>query len=342
MKTVSRVKETKDYPIQSGDRRMEGTNMSEKMKLIIDCDPGHDDAIAILLAAGNPNVEVLAITTVAGNAEVEKTSVNALKVCEIGSLDIPVAKGAGQPLVRKRETAPEIHGDSGMDGPLLPEPTKTLVDEHAVDLIIRELLNSDGDITLVPTGPLTNIALAMVKEPRILPKIQEIVLMGGALFGNKTPAAEFNIYVDAEAAKVVFESGVPITMAGLELTHQAMATPDIVDRIQAIDNPVSDFIVDLLKFFRGTYKEVFDFPGAPIHDACAVAYCIDPTVFTTKLQRVDVETKGEFTYGMTVVDVFGVMGREPNVKVAQVLDKEKFWAMLEDALKTYSRVGELG
>jgi len=310
---------------------------TNRRKIIIDCDPGHDDAIAILLGAANPNVELVGITTVAGNAEVEKTTVNALKVCEIAGLtDLPVAKGSGQPLVRKRETAADIHGDSGMDGPSLPDPTKTIVGEHAVDFIIRQLLASDGDITLVPVGPLTNIAMAIRKEPAIMPKIREIVLMGGGTFGNWTPAAEFNIFVDAEAAKVVFESGVPLTMFGLDLTHKALATPEIQARIQAIGNPVSGFVVELLQFFMHTYKEVFGFDGAPIHDACCVAYCIDPSVFTCRKLHVDIETQGEFTYGMTVVDMLGVTGKEPNVNVALELDTEKFWDMMISTLANYS------
>lgn len=312
-------------------------NSSDRRKIIIDCDPGHDDAIAILLAAASPKVELIGITTVAGNAEVDKTTVNALKVCEIAGLhDVPVAKGAGQPLVRQRETAPDIHGDSGMDGPMLPEPTKTIVEEHAVDFIIRELLQSDGDITLVPTGPLTNIAMALRKEPAIAPKIREIVLMGGGTFGNWTPAAEFNIFVDAEAAKVVFESGVPIAMFGLDLTHQALATPEVQKRIKEIGNPVSDFVEELLQFFMQTYKEVFGFDGAPIHDACCVAYCIDPSVFTCRKLHVDIETKGEFTYGMTVVDTLGTTGKEPNAHVALELDIDKFWNLMIYALTFYS------
>jgi purine nucleosidase len=310
---------------------------NQKRKVIIDCDPGHDDAIAILLAAGNPNIEIVAITTVAGNAEVEKTSVNALKVCEIAGLhDVPVARGAGQPLFRERLTAPDIHGESGMDGPQLPAPSKQLVEEHAVDLIIRKVLASDGDITLIPVGPLTNIAMAMIREPRIKSKIAEIVIMGGGMFGNTTPAAEFNIYVDAEAAKIVFESGVPITMMGLDLTHQALATPDVIKTLSAVNNKASTFVVELLQFFGKTYLEKFGFPHPPIHDACAVAYCIDPSVVETKRLRVDVETKGELTYGMTLVDLYGVTGREPNVNVALKLDQEKFWDMIKRSLEQLS------
>jgi purine nucleosidase len=312
---------------------------NKKRKIILDCDPGHDDAIAILLAAGNPTIELVGITTVAGNAEVEKTTNNALKVCEIaGIYDIPVLKGSGQPLVRKRETAPDIHGDSGMDGPVLPEPTRTVEEEHAVDFIIRKLRESDGDITLVPTGPLTNIAMAMRREPAILSKIQEIVIMGGGTFGNWTPAAEFNIYVDAEAAKVVYESGVPITMMGLDLTHQALATEEVSERIAAIENPAAKFVSDLLVFFRKTYLEVFGFEHPPVHDVCCVAYCIDPSVVEAKKLRVDVETKGELTYGMTLVDVHGVTGLEPNVNVAMKLDHAKFWDMVIEALNSYTKV----
>ncbi|WNS75185.1 nucleoside hydrolase [Bacillus sp. DTU_2020_1000418_1_SI_GHA_SEK_038] len=311
---------------------------NKKRKIILDCDPGHDDAIAILLAAGNPNIELVGITTVAGNAEVEKTTANALKVCEIaGMYDVPVFQGSGQPLVRKRETAPDIHGDSGMDGPVLPEATKTIEEEHAVDFIIRKLMESDGDITLVPTGPLTNIAMAMRREPAILSKIQEIVIMGGGTFGNWTPAAEFNIYVDAEAAKVVFESGAPITMMGLDLTHQALATHEVCERIAAIDNPVAQFVNELLVFFRKTYLEVFGFEHPPVHDICCVAYCIDPSVVETKKLRVDVETTGVHTYGMTLVDMHGVTDREPNVNVALKLDHAKFWNMVTEALQSYTK-----
>jgi purine nucleosidase len=312
-------------------------SLSKKRKIIIDCDPGHDDAIAILLAAANPHIELIGITTVAGNAEVEKTTLNALKICEIANkVNIPVAKGAGQPLVRVRETAPDIHGISGMDGPLLPPPVMKPLDEHAIDFIIRNVMESEGDITLVAVGPLTNIALALSKEPRIRAKIYELVIMGGGTFGNKTPAAEFNIYVDAEAAKVVFESGVPITMMGLDLTHQALASDQIKERIKAIHNRAADFVVELLAFFSDTYRDVFGFDEAPIHDACCVAYCIDPSVFSCRKLHVDIETKGEHTYGMTVVDLLGVTGKAPNVNVAMTLDKEKFWNMLIHTLLNYT------
>ncbi|WP_249870534.1 nucleoside hydrolase [Oceanobacillus saliphilus] len=307
-------------------------------KVILDCDPGHDDAIAIILAASKiSNLKIEAITTVAGNVEVEKNTLNALKVCDIiGLEDVPVAQGAERPLVKEREIAEEIHGETGLDGPVLPKnPTKQVIDKHGVDVIIEKLLNSDNDITLVPTGPLTNIALAMIKEPRIVPKIKEIVLMGGGTFGNWTPAAEFNIYVDAEAAKVVFDSGVPIAMFGLDVTHQAIATDDIVKELSEIENPIADFVIDLLEFFSKTYKEVFGFAGPPIHDACTVAYLIDPSIFELNHVRVDIETKGEFSYGMTVVDTLATTGRDPNVHFAYQLDSDKFWDLMKRALKSY-------
>ncbi|WP_226655066.1 nucleoside hydrolase [Pseudalkalibacillus hwajinpoensis] len=308
--------------------------MSEKRKVILDCDPGHDDAISIILAASSDRIQIEGITTVAGNVEVEKTTLNALKVCDLLGLDVPVARGAEQPLVKVREFAPDIHGDSGLDGPQLPEvPKKQVIDQHAVDFIIERVMASDGEITLVPTGPLTNIALALQKEPAIVEKIQEIVLMGGGTFGNWTPTAEFNIYVDAEAAEMVFNSGVPVTMFGLDVTHQAITTPAILDRIASIGSPISEFVGELLAYFTQTYKDIFGFEGAPIHDACTVAYLIDESIFEFETVRVDIETKGEFTYGTTCVDHLHVTGREPNVKFANGIDQEKFWGLLLSALK---------
>lgn len=305
-----------------------------KRKIILDCDPGHDDAIAIMVAAAaRESIELAAITTVAGNAEIGKTTVNALKVCEIAGIrGVPVAQGAGQPLVRRRETAPSIHGDSGMDGPLLPEPKQRPDERHAVDLIIGLLLESEGDITLVPTGPLTNIAMAMRREPAIVPKIKEIVLMGGGTFGNWTPAAEFNIYADAEAAKVVFESGVPLTMMGLDVTHQALVTPEIADRFEALGTPAARFVTELIAFFRDAYRDVFGFTDPPVHDVCCIAYCIDPTIFKCRKLHVDIETRGEFSYGMTVIDQTGVTGKEANVNVAFELDFGKFWDLILGAV----------
>ncbi|SHF25636.1 purine nucleosidase [Seinonella peptonophila] len=309
--------------------------MLKARKIILDCDPGHDDAIALLMAAANPKIELVGVTTVAGNSTIEKTTLNAQKVCELAGIHVPIAQGASRPLVREQVTASSIHGESGLDGPSLPTPTKPLLEIDAVDFIIQTLSQSDEKITLVPVGPLTNIALAIRKEPKILDKIEEIVFMGGGRFGNWTPAAEFNIYVDAEAAQIVLDSGVPITMVGLDLTHQAIATKAIQQQIAQIDHKVARFVVELLEFFSETYKEVFGFEGAPIHDACCVAYCIDPDVFTTSHLRVDVETNGQFTYGMTVIDLHGVTKRAANVHVAMELNQDKFWSLMLDTLQNY-------
>jgi len=312
--------------------------MSKDTSVILDCDPGHDDAISIILAASEvSNIQIEAITTVAGNVEVEKNTLNALKVCDIiGRTDIPVAQGAAKPLLRKMEVAEEIHGETGLDGPDLPAGvSREATSQHAVDLIIEKLLHADEGITLVPTGPLTNIAMAMIREPAIIPKINEIVLMGGGTFGNWTPAAEFNIWVDAEAATVVFESGVPITMFGLDVTHQALATRDVINRLAVIDNSVSHFVVELLQFFSQMNQNVFGLEGGPIHDACTAVYLMDPSIFDMQHVNVTIETKGEYSYGMTVVDTRGVTKKEPNVHFAYQLDQEKFWGLFERALKSY-------
>lgn len=306
-------------------------------KIILDCDPGHDDAIAIILAGSKiSGLDIQAITTVAGNVEVEKNTLNALKVCDVIGLDVPVAQGLDRPLVKEPAIAGEIHGETGLDGPELPDkPSRQAIEQHGVDVIIEQLLNADEKITLVATGPLSNIALALIKEPKIAPKIEELILMGGGTFGNWTPAAEFNIWVDAEAAKVVFNSGIPIAMFGLDVTHKALATEDRVNNLAQIDHPVSRFVVDLLEFFGVSNKEVFGFEGPPIHDACTIAYLIDPSIFDLDFVHVDIEIKGELSYGMTVVDTLGTTGKEPNVHFANNLDSDKFWNLMTQALKSY-------
>jgi inosine-uridine nucleoside N-ribohydrolase len=308
-----------------------------RKKIILDCDPGHDDAIAILLAGNHPEIELLAVTTVAGNQSVDKTTKNALKVCSIANLHaVPVARGAERPLVRVSKHAGDIHGESGLDGPQMPEPDKEPVAQHAVDMIIDMLLRSDGDITLVATGPLTNLATAMRLRPDIIPKIQAISLMGGAIgVGNVTPAAEFNIHFDPEAAAIVLNCGRPITMVPLEVTHKALATEDVLRRLRAAERPVATLAADLFDFFGEMYRQVFGFPAGPLHDPCAVAAVIDPTIVSTRLMRVEVETKGEWTMGQTVCDIYGKFGREPNVLVGFDLQVERFWDMTIHALTTY-------
>jgi purine nucleosidase len=303
-------------------------------KIILDCDPGHDDAMAILLAHGNPEIELLAITTVAGNQTLDKTSLNARRVCTVAGIrDVPIAAGCDRPLTRKLETAGYIHGESGLDGPAFGEPTVPLDPRHAVDLIIELVMHSNGDVTLVPTAPLTNIAMAVRKEPRIVQKVQEIILMGGAFTrGNTTPAAEFNIHVDPEAAKIVFTAGWPLTMVGLDLTHQALATPAVLDRIAGLGTPIARIAVELMEFFRETYRRNAGFDSPPVHDPCAVAGVIDRGVMQYVDAFVAIETRGEFTSGMTVTDFAGRLG-PVNVKVATRLGVERFWNLMVDAIE---------
>lgn len=308
-----------------------------KHKIILDCDPGHDDAIAILLAAHHPAINLLAITTVAGNQSIEKTTLNALKVCSLADIrNVPVAMGMQRPLIRPAKHAANIHGESGLDGPHIPEPDIELAPQHAVDLLIDLLLNSDGDITLVPTGPLTNIAVAIRREPAILPKIQAISLMGGAIgLGNTTPAAEFNIHTDPEAAAVVFACGRPITMCPLEVTHQALATENVLGHLRAANRPVATFAADLLAFFAGRYRNEFGFPAAPVHDPCAVAAVVDPSILQAHDMHVEIETTGEWTTGRTVCDVYDRLGKAPNARVGYALEVDRFWEMVISTILTY-------
>lgn len=308
-----------------------------KQKIILDCDPGHDDAIAILLAGHHPQIELLAITTVAGNQSADKTTLNALKVCSLAGLrSLPIARGMDRPLVRPARHAADIHGKSGLDGPEIPEPEIEPVNKHAVDLIIELLLNSAGDITLVPTGPLTNIAMAMLREPAIIPKIKAISLMGGSIgLGNVTPAAEFNIHTDPEAAAIVFACGRPITVSTLEVTHQALATEEVIARLRSANRRVAGFAADLLVFFASTYRAVFGFAAPPLHDPCAVAAVIDPTILKAEMMHVEIELSGGWTTGSTVCDVHHVLQREPNARVGYGLEVERFWEMVIETILSY-------
>ena len=308
-----------------------------RQKIILDCDPGHDDAIAILLAAHHPALELLAITTVAGNQSVEKTSYNALAVCSLAGIrHIPVARGMSRPLIRSVNYATDIHGESGLDGPVMPEPELTLAPQHGVDLLIDLLLHSAGDIILVPTGPLTNIATAMRREPAIIPRIKAISLMGGAIgLGNVTPCAEFNIWADPEAAEIVFACGRPITMVPLEVTHQALATDEIIQSLRGSGRRVATFVADLLVYFAETYRQVFGFSAPPVHDPCAVAAVIDPTLITTRKMPVVIEREGMWARGRTVCDMHNKLGISSNVSVGQMLDVERFWKLLLEILLTY-------
>jgi purine nucleosidase len=309
-------------------------------KIILDCDPGHDDAIAILLAHGNPEVELVAITTVMGNQTLEKVTRNARSVARVaGITGVPIAAGMHRPLVRRVETGESIHGESGLDGPVLPEPVEPLDGRHAVDLIIDTVMaHEPGEITLVPTGALTNIAMAARKEPRIVQRVREVVLMGGGYAtGNWSPTSEFNIVIDPEAAHVVFNEAWPLTMVGLDLTHQALATPAVAAAIADVGTGPARFVGELLEFFAHTYKDMQGFDAPPVHDPCAVAYVIDPSIMTTRKAPLDVELTGTLTLGMTVADFRSPAPADCTTQVAVDLDADRFWTLVVDALR---RIGD--
>jgi purine nucleosidase len=310
--------------------------MPSPRRIVIDTDPGQDDAIAILLALGSPELEIVGVTAVAGNVPLSLTEKNARKICELaGRPDIKVFAGAVRPLVRQSVTAEHVHGKTGLDGPSLPEPTMPLQDQHAVDFIVETLMAQEaGAITLCPLGPLTNIALALIREPRIVPRIKEIVLMGGGFFegGNVTPTAEFNIYVDPQAADVVFRSGVPIVMMPLDVTHKALTTARRIEALRALGTKVGDAAAALLDFFERFDEEKYGTDGGPLHDPCVIAYLLKPELFKGRHCNVEIESASELTMGMTVVDWWGVSGRPKNALVMRDIDADGLFALLTDRL----------
>lgn len=311
-------------------------------KIILDCDPGHDDAVALLLAHGSPEIELLAVTTVVGNQTLEKVTRNARAIAHvIGLRGVPIAAGCAWPLLQEAKAAAEIHGESGLDGVELPEPDEALDPRHGVDVIIETVMAHDpGTVTIVPTATLTNVAMAVRKEPRIVERVAEVVLMGGGYHtGNASPVAEFNIATDPEAARIVFTAGWPVTMVGLDLTHQALATPDVIERIRAVNTGPSQFVDQLLAFFARAYRDNAGFDAPPVHDPCAVARVIDPSVMTTRRVPLDVELTGTLTRGMTVADLRGPVPDDCVTSVAVELDRDKFWDLVVDALE---RIGEGG
>ena len=305
-------------------------------QIIIDTDPGQDDAVAILLALASPELEVLGITAVAGNVPLALTQKNARIVCELaGRSDMAVYAGCDAPLVRKLVTAEHVHGKTGLDGPQLADPIMPLQAEHAVDYIIDTLRNApSGTITLCPLGPLTNIAQAFRKAPDIIERVQEIVLMGGAYFevGNITPAAEFNIYVDPEAAAEVFSAGVPLVVMPLDVTHKALTTQARVDAFRAMGTRVGDMVAEWTNFFERFDKEKYGSEGAPLHDPCVIAYLLQPDLFKGRHVNVVVETGSDLTLGMTVADWWRVTDRAPNAMFMGDLDADGFFALLTDRL----------
>lgn len=306
-------------------------------KIIIDTDPGQDDAVAILLAMASPDeIDLLGISCVAGNVPLDLTSKNARIICELaGKTDIPVYAGCDRPLGRALVTAEHVHGRTGLDGPDLPDPAMPLAPGHAVDFIIDTLRKEPaGTVTLCPIGPLTNIATAFKRAPDIIEKIQEIVLMGGAYFevGNVTPTAEFNIYVDPQGADIVFRAGVPITVMPLDVTHQVLVTRARNDAIRALGTPVGTAVAQMTDFFERYDKEKYGSNGAPLHDPCVIAYLIQPDLFSGRHINVEIETASELTMGMTVADWWGVTDRPANATFMGQVDADGFFDLLTERL----------
>jgi len=308
-------------------------------KIIIDCDPGQDDAVALFLAFASDELDLLGITTVGGNVPLDLTHRNARQMCDIaGQTDIPVFAGCKKPMSRPLKTAEMIHGETGINGIDVIDPETPLQSEHAVDFIIRTLLAADEDsITLVPTGPLTNIGTAIDREPAILPKIERIVLMGGAMRegGNRTPSAEFNILVDPEAADIVFKCGRPITQLGLDVTHRVLSTRERVERIKALGNPVADATAGMLSFFDRYDTEKYTSKGAPLHDPCTVAWLLKPELFEGRDCNVAVETQSDLTLGHTAVDFWHVTNRPANVHWVYGVDADGFYELLTERLNRF-------
>jgi len=302
--------------------------------VIIDCDPGHDDALALLLAAGDPRLRLLGVTTVAGNQTLDKTTRNALRILALaGVAGVPVAAGCARPLVGELTVAAEIHGSSGLDGPDLDGPVAELAAVHAVEQMRRLIMEGDEPVTLIATGPLTNVALLLRGHPEVVPRVRRVVFMGGSTErGNTTPYGEFNIVTDPEAADIVLRSGLPLTMIGLNVTHQALATEEVIAEFLAMGTRLGVICAELMTFFASTYRRVFGFEYPPVHDPIAVAAVLDPSIVRTVAAPVAVELAGTHTRGATVVDLHGRTGQAPNAEVAVGLEVDAFWRLLMGAV----------
>jgi inosine-uridine nucleoside N-ribohydrolase len=303
--------------------------------VILDCDPGHDDAIALLLALASPELELLGVSTVSGNQTLEKTTANALRVLDhVGRADVPVAAGAARPLIRERHTAPEVHGETGLDGPSLPAATRGPDPAHAIDWIADTVANSSGPVTLIATGPLTNVALLLACHPGVEAGLERIVLMGGSIGeGNVTPAAEFNIWADPEAAHRVFHSGLDLTMVGLDVTHQALMTPAHTERLAAAGR-AGTLVAEMFDFYVDFHRRSYGWEGAPVHDAVAVAHVIDPTLLATRHCGVLIDTGPELSRGRTNVDLRNHMGWRANCHAAVAIDADRFLELLIERIST--------
>lgn len=309
----------------------------EKRKIILDCDPGHDDAVAIMLAGSYEGFDLLGITVEAGNQTIEKTGRNALNMVRYLGLDVPVALGKGLPLKRKPMNCAEIHGESGLDGFTFPEYEMKFYEKDAVEFI-KEQLQENEKVTLVPTGPLTNVAKVIRDYPNLKSHIEEIVLMGGSIgHGNVTPAAEFNIVCDPEAADIVFSSGIKVKMLGLDVTRKVLVLPKVVSRMKKIGNKVSDLFVDLMVAFNKTQKEVFGFDGGPLHDPVTIVSLINDDVVKFQYMNVVIDVTGGPSYGRTNCDQFNYLHQKPNAWVAVDIDVDKYWDEIENGLRRYSK-----
>jgi purine nucleosidase len=306
--------------------------------IIIDTDPGQDDAVAILLALASPEIEILGITAVAGNVPLALTEINARKICELaGRSDIKVYSGAIRPMLRALVTAEHVHGRTGLDGPVLPEPKMKLEQQHAVDFMVETLMKRPaGTITLCALGPMTNIGLALVREPRIASRIKRIVAMGGGFFegGNVTPTAEFNIYVDPQAARLVFEAGIPITLIPLDCTHQALTTKARVEKFRVMPNKTGPAVAQLLDFFERFDEQKYGTDGGPLHDPCVIAWLLHPELFTSRDVNVSIECESELTMGMTVIDWWRVTERKANATVCRSVNADGLFDLLTQRLAT--------
>jgi inosine-uridine nucleoside N-ribohydrolase len=300
--------------------------------VLIDCDPGHDDAMALLLALASPELELLGVSTVHGNQTLGRTTANALRVLEFAGSDLDVAAGADRPLLREPAVAAEVHGETGLDGPDLPPPASAPVADHAVDFLAERLRASASPVTLVPTGPLTNVALLLATHPEAAERIERIVLMGGAIAeGNVTPAAEFNIWVDPEAAARVFASGLDVTMIGLDVTHRALMTAEHAERLGAAGR-VGAMVAELWEFYSRFHRRIYDLDGTPVHDAMAVAHVIRGDLVQTRHVNVEVDCASELCRGRTVVDVWGRTGRAPNAHVGVDVEADAFLELLVERI----------
>jgi inosine-uridine nucleoside N-ribohydrolase len=310
----------------------------ERRRVVLDCDPGHDDALAILLAASSPAIELEAITTVAGNQTLERVTLNARRICSVAGIhDVPIAAGSDRPLRRDPIVAEAIHGSSGLDGVEWDEPEVSMDARHGVDLLVERALADDPrPLTVIAVGPLTNVAAALARDPSVASGIERIAVMGGAIgLGNVTPSAEFNIHADPEAAAAVIGSGVPVTLVPLEVTHLALATDDVLARIASLGTRTAEVSVALMRYFADTYRRVFGFEAPAVHDPCAVATVIDPTLVPARSVHVEVDTTDGPSAGRTACDVYGITGRTANLDLGIDLEVERFWDAMIAALATY-------